>query len=54
MLCLGAGPILVKAAVLTVVEKLQAAGISMLYSGPLDNWSKVLLSVTYSIAKLNL
>ena len=38
---LSTGPIVVKAAVLTVVEKLHAAGISKLYSGFLDSWPKV-------------
>ncbi|EIE27586.1 hypothetical protein COCSUDRAFT_11014, partial [Coccomyxa subellipsoidea C-169] len=36
------GPIAVKAAVLTVVEKLHAAGVSKLYSGSIDSFSKVL------------
>jgi hypothetical protein len=35
------GPIVVKAAVLTVVENLHAAGVSKLYSGSLDSWPKV-------------
>ncbi len=38
---LSAGPIAVKAAVLTVVEKLHAAGVSKLYSGSIDSFSKV-------------
>lgn len=35
------GPIVVKAAVLTVVENLHAAGVSKLYGGSLDSWQKV-------------
>jgi hypothetical protein len=38
------GPIVVKAAVLTTVEKLQEAGISKLYTGHIWDWQQVVIT----------
>lgn len=49
-----AGAILVKAAVLTVVERLHAAGIGRLYSGWPQTWQQVMLALAQLCAHSDL